>query len=69
VGSHLKKLAELCILILFALILDGSLTYDLFDFSTQPFAKALGMIIFLLVLGGIVWAENTTKSGDKSTPE
>lgn len=67
VGTHLKKLPLLFILILITLLLDGTSTYDLFDFSTRPFAKTLGLILFLIVLGGIVWAETTKKSGGKNS--
>jgi hypothetical protein len=66
-GTHLKKLPLLFILILITLLLDGTSTYDLFDFSTRPFAKILGLILFLIVLAGIVWAETTKKSGGKNS--
>ncbi|UCD11806.1 MAG: hypothetical protein JSU88_01570 [Nitrospinaceae bacterium] len=66
-GTHLKKLTLLFVLILLALVLDGPLTYDLFDFSTQPLAKALGLLFFVGILAAIVWAETTKKNGGKNS--
>jgi len=65
----LKKSILLIVLILIALALDGTLNYELFDFSSRPVAKAVGILLFLLVLGTLVWAETVKKHGKRNNPE
>jgi len=69
VGAPLKKSILLIVLILIALALDGTLNYELFDFSTRPVAKAVGILLFLFILGTLVWAEAVKKDGKKNNPE
>ncbi len=68
-GALLKKSILLIVFILIALALDGTLNYELFDFSTRPVAKAVGILLFLFILGTLVWAEAVKKDGKKNNPE
>jgi len=56
-----KKIAFLVLVVLLALGFDGTLTYDIFDLSTNTFSKVLGYVLLALIIGGIAWAEATKK--------
>jgi len=62
VDKLFKKIAFLLLVVLLALGFDGTLTYDIFDLSTNTLSKVLGYLIFIVIIGGIAWAEATKKN-------
>lgn len=64
----MKKFILLLILVVLALAVDGTLTYDIFDFRMDTLTTWLGLILFLAILGIISWADSAKKHEKKNTP-
>lgn len=64
--KSLKKIALLLILICLALMLDGTLSYDIFDLRVNSWAGWMGVLLALTIFAAIAWAESTKKSGEKN---
>jgi len=60
-GQTLKKLALLLILAVLALLFDGTLSFDILDFSLDSFADWLGFFLVVIIVVTIAWAESPKK--------
>ena len=65
----MKKLAALTGIILVLLIIDGTMTYDIFDLEHQgtEFWLSLGLFVFIFVV--ILFAEYATPGDNKNNRE
>ena len=58
----MKKLALLLILAVLALLFDGALSFDIFDFRFDSFADWFGFFLVVIILVTIAWAESPKKN-------
>jgi hypothetical protein len=65
----LKKLFFLILFIATLLAVDGSLTYDIFDYRVDTLPKLLAVCIVIFIFIGIGWADSSQKRDDKNTSE
>ena len=57
------------VLVVAALIIDGTLTYELFDFRRGD-PSGLGYLLLALILMAVIFlADHSKKNGNKNTPE
>ena len=61
-GGKLKKTILFIILMVLALLLDGTLSYDIFDLRTLSLAGWLGLFLGLIICAVIAWAESPKKT-------
>jgi|GEM_PF-1114088 len=59
----LKKTFLFLTVIVLALIIDGVLTYDIFEFKIDTFWECLILALILVVIGTIYWVEAGKKNG------
>jgi hypothetical protein len=64
----LKKAILFSILVVLALLLDGTLSYDIFDLRMLSSAGWLALLLVAIMCGTIAWAESTQKSEKKNNP-
>ncbi len=57
---------SILLIVALAVALDGWLTYDFLDFRIDTPAKWLGVLLALILVAVIYWAEATKKSGQKN---
>lgn len=62
----LKKAILFSILVVLALLLDGTLSYDIFDLRTLSSTGWLALLLVGIMCGTIAWAESTQKSGKEN---
>jgi preprotein translocase subunit SecG len=65
----LKKLFFLILFIATLLAVDGSLTYDIFDYRVGTLSKILAVFIVIFIFVCIGWADSSQKREDKNTSE
>ncbi|GJL78776.1 MAG: hypothetical protein NPINA01_17650 [Nitrospinaceae bacterium] len=58
----MKKAGLFFILMVLALLLDGTLSYDIFDLRVLSFTGWLGLLLVVLICGTIAWAESAKKN-------
>lgn len=58
----MKKAILFFILMVLALLLDGTLSYDIFDLNMLSFTGGLGLLLVLIICGAIAWAESAKKN-------
>jgi len=58
----LKKLILLLILPALALLLDGALSFDIFDFRLDSFTDWFGFFLVVIIFVTIAWAESPKKN-------
>lgn len=62
----LKKFAVFLIVAATALILDGMLTYDIFDYRIDSFAQWMTLLLIIAILGAIFWADSAKNNEKKN---
>jgi hypothetical protein len=60
----LKKIILLLIVTAAAVLADGTLTHDIFDYRIDSFTKGAVLILVLVICGSIAWADSA-KSNKK----
>ncbi len=58
----MKKLAFLFILVAVALIIDGTLARDIFDYRIESPAGWVSVLLILAIYAAIAWVESTKKN-------
>ena len=51
-----------------ALLLDGTLSYDIFDLGALSLSGWLGLLLVSVLCGTIAWAESAKKNQNKNNP-
>lgn len=64
----MKKYVFLIILIALGILVDGALSYDIFDLRLGSPAGWIGILLTLTIFITIFWAESTKKDEKKNTP-
>ena len=49
-----------------ALLLDGTLSYDIFDLRVLTFTGWLGLLLVFVICGSIAWADSAKKNQKKN---
>jgi hypothetical protein len=62
----LKKAILFFILVVLALLLDGTLSYDIFDLRMLSFTGWLALLLVGIMCGTIAWADSTQKNEKKN---
>jgi hypothetical protein len=65
-GSMLKKGVLLLTLALLALLLDGTLSFDILDFRLETFSDWLGFFLIVIIVVTIAFAESPKKDENKN---
>lgn len=52
-----------------AIFVDGTLTYDIFDYRIDSFIKWVTLILVLGIFGAIAWADSTKTNEKKNNSE
>jgi hypothetical protein len=62
----LKKAILFFILVVVALLLDGTLSYDIFDLRMLSFTGWLALLLVVIMCGTIGWADSAKKNKKES---
>ena len=62
----IRKSLLLIIIAVFAILIDGSLTNDIFDYRLDSFSKWATVILILVIFVAIFWPKTTKNSKDKN---
>ena len=65
----LKKTALSFLLILAAILIDGTLTRDIFDYGIHTAEGWVSLLLILAVAATVAWADSTKKSEKENNPE
>ncbi len=65
----MKKIAVLFIVIVLALIIDGTLTHDIFDYRLDSISAWLGLLLALVIFAIIALADSAKKDGKGNISE
>jgi hypothetical protein len=62
----LKKFILLLIVTAAAVLVDGTLTHDIFDYRIDSFTKGAVFVLVLVICGSIAWADSTKSDKNKN---
>ena len=67
--NSLKKFFILLIIAVLALVFDGTLSKDIFDYQLSSFTDWLTAILIIAILLTIAWADSEKSDNNKNIPE
>ena len=67
--NSLKKFFILLIIAVLALVFDGTLSKDIFDYQLSSFTDWLTAILIIAILLTIAWADSAKSDNNKNIPE
>ena len=67
--NSLKKNFILLIIAVLALVFDGTLSKDIFDYQLSSFTDWLTAILIITILLTIAWADSAKSDNNKNIPE
>ena len=67
--NSLKKIFILLTMAFLALVFDGTLSKDIFDYQLSSFTDWLTAILIVVILLTITWADSAKSDNNKNIPE
>lgn len=65
----MKKYLIFILLVILAVLIDGSLAYDILDYKIDTPFRWLGLFLILGILGALLWTDGAKKRGNGNNQE